>query len=100
MCWQADGSIQPLFGFVLGFSKVLIHSDSCVDSWINFSASAIKRAVFLFSSSTLHRSNADSSACCGLGITCALLSSMNGLRCELSDCTRDRRPERTRRRDV
>src|SRR5207253_11043951 len=35
-------------------------ADSCFDSWINFPASTIKRAVFLFSSSTLRRNKADS----------------------------------------
>jgi hypothetical protein len=30
------------FGFVLEFSQDLIRADSCFDSWINFSASAIK----------------------------------------------------------
>ncbi len=82
---RGAGSIQPLFGFVPGFSKDLIRSDSCFDSWINFSASVIKRAVFLLSSSILHRSKADSRSCCDFGITCVLVSSMNGLRCESSD---------------
>ncbi len=41
-------------------------ADSCFDSWINSPASTIKRAVFLFSSSTLRRNKADSSSCCDL----------------------------------
>ena len=62
------------FRFVLEFSKDLIRTDSCFDSWINFSASAIKRLVFEFSSRILHRNKADSSTCCDLGTTCVLLS--------------------------
>jgi hypothetical protein len=61
---------------VLAFSKDLIRADSCFDSWINFSASAIKRMVFQFSSTILHRNKVDSSSCCYLGTTCVLLSSM------------------------
>jgi hypothetical protein len=60
---------------VLEFSKDLIRADSCFDSWINFSASAIKRTVFQFSSTILHRNKADSPSRCDLGTTCALLSS-------------------------
>src|SRR2546426_4458961 len=52
-------------------------ADSCFDSWINFPASTIKRAVFLFSSSTLRRNKADSSSCCDLAITPVLLSSID-----------------------
>jgi hypothetical protein len=55
--------------FVLEFSKDSILADSCFDSLINFSASAIKRTVFQFSSTTLHRNKADSSSCCDLGTT-------------------------------
>ena len=51
---------------MLGLSRDLTCADSCFDSWINFPASTIKRAVFLFSSSTLHRNKADSSSCCDL----------------------------------
>ena len=64
------------FGFVLEFSKDLICADSGFDSWINFSAAAIKRTVFPFSSPILGRNQADSSSGCDLGITCVLLSSM------------------------
>ena len=42
-------------------ARNLTRADSCVDSWINFSASTIKRAVFLFSSSILHSNKAESS---------------------------------------
>src|SRR5947207_4205615 len=48
-------------------SRDLTCADSCFDSWINSPASTIKRAVFLFSSSTLRRNKADSSSCCDLG---------------------------------
>jgi hypothetical protein len=86
---------------VLEFSKDLIRAASCFDSWISFSASTIKRTVFQFSSTILHRNKADSSTCCDLGTTCVLLSSKSvALRCELSDCTRDRRPIWAQRRDV
>src|SRR5438309_5033482 len=47
-------------------SRDLTCADSCFDSWINSPASTIKRAVFLFSSSTLRRNKADSSSCCDL----------------------------------
>jgi hypothetical protein len=60
---------------VLEFSKDLIRAASCFDSWINFSASAIKRTVFQFSSTILYRNKADSSSLCDLGTTCVLLSS-------------------------
>jgi len=60
---------------VLEFSKDLIRADSSLDFWINFSDSAIKRTVFQFSSTILHRNKADSSSRCDLGTTCVLLSS-------------------------
>ena len=60
---------------MLEFSKDLIRAASCLDSWISFSASAIKRTVFQFSSTILHRNKADSSSHCDLGTTCVLLSS-------------------------
>src|SRR5438552_8495543 len=47
-------------------SRDLTCADSCFDSWINSPASTIKRAVFLFSSSTWRRNKADSSSCCDL----------------------------------
>src|SRR5580704_7049585 len=56
--------------------KDLICSDSCFDSRISFSTSAIKRRVSLFSSSILHRSKAESSSWCGLGMTCVLVRSI------------------------
>src|SRR5213596_2247017 len=65
------------FDFVLGLSRDLTCADSCFDSWINFPASTIKRAVFLFSSSTLRRNKADSSSRCDLAITPVLLSSID-----------------------
>ena len=60
---------------MLEFSKDLIRADSCFDSWINFSASAIKQTVFQFSSAILHRNEVSSSLSCDLGTTCVLLSS-------------------------
>src|SRR5437762_10555175 len=57
-------------------SRDLTCADSCFDSWINFPASTINRAVFLFSSSTLRRNKADSSSRCDLAITPVLLSSI------------------------
>jgi len=91
--------------FVARSSKDWSRIDSCSDAWISFPASAIKRTVFLFSSSILRRNNEvsssilrcineDSSSCCDLLMPCVLLSSIGCPRCELSDCTRDRRPER------
>ncbi|MFZ0864410.1 MAG: hypothetical protein WAN18_27360, partial [Candidatus Sulfotelmatobacter sp.] len=82
-----DAVIGVTFRFVLGSSKDLSRSDSCFDPWINLPASAIKRTVFLFSSSILRRKNEysssilrrnndDSSSCCDLGMTCVLLSSI------------------------
>src|ERR1017187_10777119 len=94
------------FRSVLGFSKDLSRSDRCFDPWINFPASAIKRTVFVFSSSILRRNNEDSSSilrrnskdsssCCDLAMPCMLLSSKGwASHAELSDCTKDRRPER------
>jgi hypothetical protein len=56
--------------------KDLICSDSCFDSWINFSVSEINRTIFLFSSSILPRNKAESSSSCfDLGMTCVLVSS-------------------------
>ena len=56
--------------------KDLIRSDSCFDSWINFSVSEINRTIFLFSSSILPRNKAESSSSCfDLGMTCVLVSS-------------------------
>jgi len=60
---------------MLEFSKDLIRAASCFDSWINFSASAIKRTASQFSSTILHRNKADSSSRCDLGTTGVLLSS-------------------------
>jgi hypothetical protein len=72
------------FGFLPVLSKDLSRSDNCSDPWINFPASAIKRTVFLFSSSILRRNSEDSSSDCGEdrssscdpGITWMLLSSI------------------------
>ena len=56
--------------------KDLIRSDSCFDSWINFSVSEINRTIFLFSSSILPRNEAESSSSCfDMGMTCVLVSS-------------------------
>jgi hypothetical protein len=56
--------------------KDLIRSDSCFDSWINFSVSEINRTIFLFSSSISPRNKAESSSSCfDLGMSCVLVSS-------------------------
>jgi len=79
-------AVKGAFRCVLGSSKDLRRSDSCFDPWINLPASAIKRTVFLFSSSILCRNNEnsssilrrnskDSSSCCDLAMPCMLLSS-------------------------
>src|ERR1700730_1779555 len=101
-----EAVIGAAFRCVLGSSKDLRRSDSCFDPWIKLPASAIKRTVFLFSSSILCRNNEDSSSilrrnskdsssCCDLAMPCVLLSSKGWASdAELSDCTKDRRPER------
>lgn len=61
---------------MLRSSKDLSRSDSCSDPCINLPTSAIKRTVFLFSSSILRRNDEDASSGCGLGITGMLLSSV------------------------
>jgi|SRR6476646_9128011 len=53
---------MPLSAFVAGYSKDWSRIDSCSDAWISFPASAIKRTVFLFSSSILCCNNEDSSS--------------------------------------
>ena len=54
------------FGAALRFvqvsSKDWSRIDSCVDAWINFPASAIKRTLFLSNSSMLRRNREDSSS--------------------------------------
>jgi hypothetical protein len=108
-CRQFYGrtTLDAVEGATFPFSlKDLRRSDSCFDPWINLPASAIKRTVFLFSSSTLCRNNEDSSSilccdskdsssCCDLAMPCVLVSSKRWPSdAELSDCTKDRRPER------
>jgi hypothetical protein len=82
-----DFVIGATLHLVAGSSKDLRRSDSCFDPWINFPASAIKRTVFVFSSSILRRNNEDSSSilrrnmedsssCCELAMPCILLRSI------------------------
>jgi hypothetical protein len=106
MAWlivSASARRIPASGWVF---EGLEPSDSCFDPWINLPASAIKRTVFVFGSSILRRNNEDSSSilrrnskdsssCCDLAMPCMRLSSKGwASHAELSDCTKDRRPER------